>query len=120
MCVSKLSGSGKALVTLKASRWADTRPYPVGSREPTGATRLTRERHDANRTCARTPHGLHAAGARVRAAAKQSHTPADITQEPRIVLKHIYSSSLVPLRPLVVALAFAAMALAGSAGSNWG
>jgi hypothetical protein len=36
------------------------------------------------------------------------------------MLKRISNSSVVPLRPLVVALAFAAMALAGSAGSNWG
>jgi hypothetical protein len=38
LAVSKLSGSGKALVTRKSVRWADTRPYPVGSCNPTGAT----------------------------------------------------------------------------------
>ena len=40
------------------------------------------------------------------------------------MLKHIpllgQSSSVVPLRTLVVALAFVAMALGGSAGGNWG
>src|SRR5207253_3264174 len=61
------------------------------------SNRLTRERHCATRTYARTRHRVHAA--------PNTHSP-NITQEPKNMLKRIYNSLVVPLSTLTVALSF--------------
>ena len=53
---------------------------------------------------------------------RQTHhtPPTHITEEPNIVLNRIYSPSVATLRTLLMAVSLVAMALAGSAGANWG
>jgi hypothetical protein len=47
------------------------------------------------------------------------HCAHTFTEEPKIVLNCFYTPSLATVRTLLVALSLVAMALAGSAGSNW-